>query len=455
MEPFFGEYIRLDSQTVVSDTNTYVLADAIMLAPAEFTSPPVDEIYVSFASDGVAGNIPYADEDILAYDPYTDQWSLVFDGSDVGLAERNVDGFDFQEGKIYLSLSWLKEKEEKTQVYRFSPTSLGAETAGEMQEFFDNGELLDKEEEDVDGFGFAPGSSYLFSTNGLADIEGVKFDDEDVFAFTQGISSGQFGLYWDGTAVALTTETEDINGLWLDPLANKLYLTAAGPFSTQTSNGDGADIFTCNKNGACDRDLYWNGSAHGLSSVQVNGLSLTPFPVCTHFTNGGFEQQFRCWTATQFPPNANWVPTTDQAYIGSFSARGEIIFPQVSHSEINLESSPFTVTLNTPYSLQFYGKKLGTGGPDPENWSLVVNISWYQDGQPLNLPTYIDGFNSNDYPVDWTLFLSDFVCPPAEAVTGRWKFILQQTSNSASAPPIELFIDEVSVFSQSGSCPLQ
>lgn len=456
MEPFFGEYIRLDSQTVVSDTNTYVLADAIMLAPAEFTSPPGDEIYVSFASDGMAGNIPYADEDILAYDPYTDQWSLVFDGSDVGLAERNVDGFDFQEGKIYLSLSWLKEKEEKTQVYRFSPTSLGAETVGEMQEFFVNGELLDKEEEDVDGFGFAPGGSYLFSTNGLADIEGVKFDDEDVFAFTQGISSGQFGLYWDGTAVALTAETEDINGLWLDPLANKLYLTAAGPFSTQTSNGDGADIFTCNKNGACDRDLYWNGSAHGLSSVQVNGLSLTPFPVCTHFTNGGFEQQFRCWD-TSNDEYTSWSPTTEEAYNGQFSAKAEA---WTNRGIATLASSPIQIdpnTSNTKYNFAFDLKTSSSVNVTTIN--LYGHAVWYQNSQVLGSDTLFT-INLLNGPEDWTLFSSDFVCPPPGADSVRWELQYYLLSLSQDASFVEnaiqntTFVDDISYASQSGSCPV-
>ncbi len=440
----------------MSDTNTYVLADAIMLAPAEFTSPPVDEIYVSFASDGMAGNIPYADEDILAYDPYTDQWSLVFDGSDVGLAERNVDGFDFQEGKIYLSLSWLKEKEEKTQVYRFSPTSLGAETAGEMQEFFDNVELLDKEEEDVDGFGFAPGGSYLFSTNGLADIEGVKFDDEDVFAFTQGISSGQFGLYWDGTAVALTAETEDINGLWLDPLANKLYLTAAGPFSTQTSNGDGADIFTCNKNGACDRDLYWNGSAHGLSSVQVNGLSLTPFPVCTHFTNGGFEQQFRCWD-TSNDEYTSWSPTTEEAYNGQFSAKAEA---WTNRGIATLASSPIQIdpnTSNTKYNFAFDLKTSSSVNLTTIN--LYGHAVWYQNSQVLGSDTLFT-INLLNGPEDWTLFSSDFVCPPPGADSVRWELQYYLLSLSQDASFVEnaiqntTFVDDISYASQSGSCPV-
>lgn len=182
MQPGALEYIKLSNQTTVAEVgvNPNVVADAVMLAPAEASPPPVAEIYVSFASDGVVGNIAYADEDILMYDTATADWSLVFDGSDVGLANRNVDGFDFQEGDIYLSLNWS----DKTQLYRFSPTSLGEETAGDLQVLFFSEELLDEKNEDVDGFSFAPGGSYLFSTVGTADTKGGSFNDEDVFSYT-------------------------------------------------------------------------------------------------------------------------------------------------------------------------------------------------------------------------------------------------------------------------------
>ncbi|MCZ7667266.1 MAG: hypothetical protein M5U34_08680 [Chloroflexi bacterium] len=170
--------------------NPNVVADAVMLAPAEASPPPVAEIYVSFASDGVVGNIAYADEDILMYDTATADWSLVFDGSDVGLANRNVDGFDFQEGDIYLSLNWS----DKTQLYRFSPTSLSEETAGDLQVLFFSEELLDEKNEDVDGFSFAPGGSYLFSTVGTADTKGGSFNDEDLFSYTHRPDGYEGGL---------------------------------------------------------------------------------------------------------------------------------------------------------------------------------------------------------------------------------------------------------------------
>ncbi|MBK8989623.1 MAG: peptidoglycan DD-metalloendopeptidase family protein [Chloroflexi bacterium] len=164
MQPGVTEYVRLTNATTVSETspNAHVVADAIMLAPAEFTSPPGDEIYVSFAGSGTAGNIPYADEDILAYNAVTGEWSLLFDGSDVGLAASNVDDFDFREGDIYYSLTRLGSGigGNFTQLYRFSPTSLGTDTAGTIREFFAHSQL-DKPAGDVDAFSFGPDGRYL------------------------------------------------------------------------------------------------------------------------------------------------------------------------------------------------------------------------------------------------------------------------------------------------------
>ncbi|MCB8992168.1 MAG: hypothetical protein H6664_07865 [Ardenticatenaceae bacterium] len=100
-----AEFVRLDSQTVIADPDTYVLADAIKLLPADPTPPPVEMIYVSFANDGMAGNVAYADEDILGYDTNSGQWFMFFDGSDKGFAANGVDAFLFSEGNIFFSLN--------------------------------------------------------------------------------------------------------------------------------------------------------------------------------------------------------------------------------------------------------------------------------------------------------------------------------------------------------------
>lgn len=456
------EFVQLTNQTIVeeADPNAVVTADAIMLAPAantEDTQPPVDKVYISFAGSGTAGNIPYADEDILAYNAVTGEWSLLFDGSDVGLAASNVDDFDFLEGDIYYSLNRPRNTIGIVpQIYRFSPTSLGVDTDGTSKEFFVHNEL-NSSTEDVDAFSFGPDGRYLFSTVGTAVTGGGSFDDEDVFAYHPQFNGGQFSRYWDGTAVNLTTEAEDINGLWSAPADDTLYLTTAGAFAIPGSSGDGADIFTCHREGDCDAGLFWNGSAHGLDTATVDGLSLAsePLALCWTFANGGFEQQFRCWAATSDHTHINWLPTTEDVYSDLFSAKGEIDFSifQPNSSSAHLVSSPFAVQPNTRYRFQFYGRKLGPG-TDLEIWLVEASVTWFQNGQPLSFSTPVGYFGWAEYPTEWAIFSSDFVCPPAEADAGKWKFRLSQTSNGAGAPTVEAFIDQVSITTQPGTCPV-
>jgi hypothetical protein len=41
------------------------------------------------------------------------------------------------------------------------------------------------------------------------------------------------------------TNNEDTDGLWVDPLTAKLYLSTLGTFAVPGVSGDGADVFIC------------------------------------------------------------------------------------------------------------------------------------------------------------------------------------------------------------------
>ena len=68
--------------------------------------PPDDLLlYLSSNSGGNVDGIVFADEDVLAYNPATDTWQMVFDGSDVGLASVDVDAVHVNaDGTILLSV---------------------------------------------------------------------------------------------------------------------------------------------------------------------------------------------------------------------------------------------------------------------------------------------------------------------------------------------------------------
>jgi murein DD-endopeptidase MepM/ murein hydrolase activator NlpD len=459
MQPGVTEYVRLTNGTTVSEPpNTYVVADAIMLIPAEPEPPPVEAVYVSFAQSGVAGNVPYDNEDILFYDALTGEWQMLFDGSDVGLAGYNLYGFDFREGEIYLSLSWPSEK-EATQLFRFSPTSLGDETAGELHDYFTN-EKLTGYGVNVDAFAFAPDGRYLLSV----DVDDVfAFDDEDVFAYGSGQDS--FTAYWDGTAVGLTSDTEDVNGVWFDPDTDRLYLTTVGPFSVSGISGDGADIFSCHRNGAgidnCGPGLFWNGSAHGLGQAQLDGISLTaaPFALCSSFANGGFESQFLCWAVVNdsYSGDSTWTPTNVEAHSGQFSAQAEKI--GWAHSSSTLVSSPIAITSNTRYSFSFYSKAVSNSSCCS---SLHARIIWYENGQRVDPPFQFDPLDPGS-PQVWTLYSSDYICPPPGADAARWEFQfvfhtllhdLPSTQGEEMSYP-RRFVDDVSHQTQPGPCPIR
>ncbi|MBX3056977.1 MAG: peptidoglycan DD-metalloendopeptidase family protein, partial [Anaerolineae bacterium] len=106
MNTAVSEFIELYDDTLADDAGNHVLADAIMLAPANGAMPlPQRYLYVSFASSGYAGNVPYDDEDILLFDAATGEWHMFFDGSDVGLAGVDIDAFDFRNGHLFFSLN--------------------------------------------------------------------------------------------------------------------------------------------------------------------------------------------------------------------------------------------------------------------------------------------------------------------------------------------------------------
>ena len=60
--------------------------------PTPTPPPGGDVIYVSSSTDGTAGGVSFADEDILSYDTGR-SWSMVFDGSDVGVTV-DLNAFD-------------------------------------------------------------------------------------------------------------------------------------------------------------------------------------------------------------------------------------------------------------------------------------------------------------------------------------------------------------------------
>lgn len=255
------------------------------------TSTPVDVLRVSSNSNGTAGGVSFADEDVLSYNTSTRVWSMYFDGSDVGVS-GDVDAFHLLfDGTLLLSLdsdvnvSGLGAVDD-SDIIRFTPTSLGANTSGTFSMYFDGSDVgLSTAGEDVDAFGFAPDGRLVFSTVDAFSVTGVSGSDEDLIAFTPttlgSTTSGTWSLYFDGSDVGLSeSANEDINAVWIEPGTGRIYLSTLGNFSVTGLSGTGSDVFICTPGSlgsvtTCTYSSYWIGASNGFSGEIVDSLTVT------------------------------------------------------------------------------------------------------------------------------------------------------------------------------------
>jgi hypothetical protein len=136
--------------------------------------------------------------------------------------------------------------------------------------------------EDIDAIGFAPNGKLVISTLGAIGVTGVSGNDEDLTAFTAttlgSTTSGTWALYFDGSDVGLNEATsEQINGIWIEPATNKIYLTTAGAFSVPGLSGAGSDVFICTPGSlgsttTCTYTSYWIGASNGFAGEIADGV---------------------------------------------------------------------------------------------------------------------------------------------------------------------------------------
>lgn len=299
-----GDYVlRLTANAAGRSTS-----DDVTVTVREPFSAALATIYVSTAGDGTVGGVSFRDEDIIAYAASTGTWSRYFDGSDVGLGGSyvDIDAFDILPpdpstgltpilisltSATTITVNGTPTLVDDSDIVRFIPTSLGRNTAGSYEWYFDGSDVdLDLDDEDIDAIGFAPDGRLLISTTGSPTVTGVSFPkDEDLFAFTPSDlgteTSGTWAMYFDGSDVGLSTNiSEDVNGTWIDESTGHIYLTTLGAFSVTGASGGGDDIFRCipgtiGGTTTCTYDFTWDGIASGLpTGAVVDGIDLAPPP---------------------------------------------------------------------------------------------------------------------------------------------------------------------------------
>lgn len=258
-------------------------------------APPSNPIlYLSLLNDpaGAVGALTgVKNEDILSFDGST--FSLIFDGSDLGLDGLNLNAFyivdsdtilmSFDEPATIGSLGTVDDSD----IVQFDATSLGETTAGTFSLYFDGSDVeLSRASEDIDAIDLLPDGRLLISTVGVARVGALRAEDEDLLAFTPSSlgsdTSGTWAIYFDGSLVRLSVadDREDVNGTTVADNGD-IYLTTVGKFAVTGVSGGGEDVFVCaapttGSSTTCTfkSALFFDGSVWGLSGNSLDGIDL-------------------------------------------------------------------------------------------------------------------------------------------------------------------------------------
>lgn len=216
---------------------------------------------VSFvAATTVPGLGTVQNEDVVVFDTGTGAWSMLFDGSDVGLGSLTIDGFAVTPGGDFLlsfaeatSIAGMTGSPSRTtlddsDIVRFIPSSTGPDTAGSFVFHFDGSDVgLTQNNEDVDAIAIAPDGRLIISLLGSGSVTGVSSaQDEDLLIFTASslgsVTAGSFALYFDGSDVGLATNSgENIDAAALTSNGDILFSTV-GAFSVTGLTGADEDV---------------------------------------------------------------------------------------------------------------------------------------------------------------------------------------------------------------------
>ena len=243
--------------------------------------------YFSFASNGTVNGLSFRDEDILLFDGQN--WSLFFDGSDVGAGGVDLFGFSIVDADTILiafsanvTLSGMAVTPQD--IVRFDATSLGTNTAGTFSMYFNGRDVgFDTTAEKIDAVSVLADGRLLISTTGNPSVPGVSARDEDVLIFTPtslgANTSGTWAMYFDASDAGLSDSSEDIDALQV--VNGSIYLSTSGAFAVSGIAGAGEDVFVCTPvslgdTSACNFNpaLFFDGSGWGLSGNNLDGFFL-------------------------------------------------------------------------------------------------------------------------------------------------------------------------------------
>ncbi len=209
----------------------------------------------------------FANEDVIRYHGAT--YEKVLDGSDVGLRNLRIDAMaviepadDGEPERFLLSFTekgripGIDDRVDDSDVVLFTPTSLGEDTEGTFELFFDGSAIgLTHSGEDVDAIEVDGGDLY-FSTYGDFKLSGayaeLKGKNEDVFVCrdaTVTSCDGGAEVVFDGSERELRDSGENIDafafGLDGNDAGSQAFFSTRDDFRTSTAQGEDTDLFSC------------------------------------------------------------------------------------------------------------------------------------------------------------------------------------------------------------------
>ncbi len=226
------------------------------------------------------GNLPYRDEDILTWDGT--RFDMLFDGSDVGLAGRDVDAFHIvDDHTILLSVDRPFETEElgliaDSDVLRFDADQLGTSTRGTFSVMFRGADIgLDSSAGDIDAITMVDGD-LLISTRGNLIVDGVgDIRDEDllrVATSTDPALAPSVSRFFDGSIEGLIDRSEDIDAAAF--VDGDLFVSSLGAVSVGLFNATDGEVIECGGQASCSWSVSSSVSVLGLSGGDLDGIDI-------------------------------------------------------------------------------------------------------------------------------------------------------------------------------------
>lgn len=241
--------------------------------------------YISSTSGGTVDGIKFSDEDILAFSTLRQQWTLLIDGSDIGLGSTDINAFHWRpDGTMLLSVNSPVSLPglgtvDDSDIVRFIPQTLGANTTGTFELFLRGADVgLTTNDEDIDAIAIDPSGRLVISTLGNASVPGangnLSASDEDLLV----LNGDVWELLFDGSDVGLTDNSEDIVDAWVD--AQGFTLATLGAFAMDGLSGAAGDLFRCQPTstgdntqvGACA--IVFSSAANGLAGEEIDAFSI-------------------------------------------------------------------------------------------------------------------------------------------------------------------------------------